>query len=156
MEAGAHIGKIVLATAEAGEEVPCTASPASARAAWIEAVCTRDLTALEALIDDEFVYVHSTGRVDDRASYLEYVRTGPDFLAFEFSVPQPRVSHDVAAFTGELRLTLRRTPAEDQISLDVHAIQLWRRVAGRWRLSAAQTTRRASASSCPEGPEPRP
>lgn len=141
MEAGRHVGKIVLATGEA--RAPRDGSPAAARAAWIEAVCARDLDALEGLVDNELVYVHSTGRVDDRASYLEYVRSGPAFVALEFSGPPARVAGDVATFTGSLRLTLRRTPAEEPVTLDVLAIQVWRRVAGRWRLSAAQTTRRA-------------
>lgn len=141
MEGGRHIGKIVLVTGEA--QAPRASSPASARAAWIEAVCARDLAALEGLLDDEVVYIHSTGQADDRASYLEYVRSGPAFVALEFSGPPARVTGEVATFTGDLRLTLRRTPSDEPIGLDVHAIQVWRRIAGRWRLSAAQTTRRA-------------
>lgn len=141
MEEGRHVGKIVLAPGEA--RAPSDGSPAAARAAWVEAVCSRDLAAVGALVDDALVYVHSTGRVDDRASYLEYVRSGPAFVALEFSGPPARVAGAVATFTGDLRLTLRRTPAEEPFSLDVHVIQVWRRVAGRWRLSAAQTTRHA-------------
>ena len=141
METGRHIGKIVLVTGDA--VAPADGSVAGARAAWVGALRARDIAELEGLVADELFYVHSTGQVDDRTSYLDRVRSGPGFVALEFSGPPARVSGDVAVFTGDLQLTLRRSPEEEPVTLDVLATQIWRRVAGRWRLSAAQTTRRA-------------
>lgn len=140
MEEGAHVGKIMLANGEV--IVPVRRSLAEARSAWVDAVRARDIAALEGLLADDLVYVHSTGRVDDRASYLDYVRSGPEFLAVELSGPTARISGDTAVFNGRLRLELRRAPAEAPVELDVLATLVWQRIAGTWRLSVAQTTRR--------------
>jgi NADPH:quinone reductase len=140
MEAGRHIGKIVLVPGDA--RAPAGRLLADARSAWIEAVGARDLEALDGLLADDLVYVHSTGRVDDRASYRDNVKSGPEYVGHEFSGPPARIRADTALWTGDLRLTLRRTPGETPVTLDVLATQVWTRVAGRWRLSLAQTTRR--------------
>jgi NADPH:quinone reductase-like Zn-dependent oxidoreductase/ketosteroid isomerase-like protein len=140
MEKGAHVGKIVLVTGEA----PVRGRPglADARAAWAEALLARDTAALEGLVTDDLVYVHSTGRTDDGASYLDFVRSGPKFLAVEMLGAAPRLSGDTAVVTGRLRLVLERGPAETPFERDLFATQVWRRIAGAWRLSVAQTTRR--------------
>lgn len=140
LEAGRHVGKIVLAIGEV--EHPSGRSLDAARVALIEAVTGRDIARLDGLLDDDLVYVHSTGRVDDRTSYLGYVEAGPQFLGFDFAGPAPRISGDTAVFSGTLCLTLRRTPGELPVTSDLLATQVWRREAGRWRLSVAQTTRR--------------
>lgn len=141
MEEGRHIGKIVLVPQ--GARAPEAATPRAARAAWVAALISRDVGALEDLVDEDLSYVHSTGRADDRTSWLDHVRAGPDFLALEFRDASARLTGETAVLSGDLRLALRRAPTEEPVTLDVHSIQVWRRVAGRWRLSAAQTTRRA-------------
>ena len=141
MEKGAHVGKIVLANG--ATPIPAQPGLASARAAWAEALKARDATALGRLVADDLVYVHSTGRADDRAGYLDFVRSGPDFLAVEMTGPVLKMSGDTAVITGRLRLELRRGEGEPPAELDLLAIQVWRRIAGSWRLSVAQSTRRA-------------
>ena len=44
--------------------------------ARIAALLAKDTTALDDLLDDELVYVHSTGVADTKTSYLEGLVTG--------------------------------------------------------------------------------
>jgi putative PIG3 family NAD(P)H quinone oxidoreductase len=139
VEEGAHVGKIVLANGP----TPAPPGPARAQAAWAEALKARNTAALERIVADDLIYVHSTGRADNRTAYLDFVRSGPDFLAVEMTGPVLTMSGDTAVITGRLRLVLRRGEGEPPAELDLLAIQVWRRIAGSWRLSAAQTTRSA-------------
>ena len=45
--------------------------------ARIDAMCSQDAEALESLLSDSMVYVHSTGMVDTKESFLGHVRNGP-------------------------------------------------------------------------------
>ena len=42
----------------------------------IEAMTKGDMKALEALVHDQLVYTHSSASVDDKASWIESMRSG--------------------------------------------------------------------------------
>lgn len=110
------------------------------------AVVARDAEALATLLHDGLTYIHATGVRHDRAQLLQFVMTGPRFLAVELGTPQVRLHGNCAIVTGDLHLRLRREPATEIIEARSLASEVWLRDAAlprRWRLALFQSTRPA-------------
>jgi len=121
----------------------------TARRAWADALVQRDVDALAELLDDGVVYVHSTGIVHDRRAYLDYVRTGPRFLAVEMHDASLRLRGAVAIINGVLHLRLQRAGETARTQLTALATQAWFHDNDAWRLATAHTTRPAVAAPNP-------
>ncbi len=119
---------------------PGAAVLAAQQSLW-RALLRRDTDALQALLDEDLSYVHSTGLVHDRSGYLAYVAQGPTFLAAGLADPRLTLAGDLALFEGRLELTLQRAQEPQPQSLAAWATQVWRAGAAGWRLRRAQTTR---------------
>lgn len=109
--------------------------------AWARALVARDTGALAPLLDEDFVYVHSTGLYHDRAAYLDYVATGPRFLSVHLADARVLGAPGLALIEGLLEITLQR-PGQAPQALQSYATQVWREGPGGWRLRRAQTTGR--------------
>lgn len=102
-----------------------------------------DFDALDKLLADDLTYVHASGKVDTKASYLGALRTGDlRYLSWEPKDLQVRVLGDSAVLTGgyHVRAVDQRVQGEP---LDVHVIVLsvYARRAGHWQQVAWQSTR---------------
>jgi len=110
------------------------------------AVVARDGDALATLLHDGLTYIHATGVRHDRAQLLQFVQTGPRFLAVDLQAPQVLLQGDCAIVTGALHLRLQRAPAAEPIDAQSLASAVWLRDAAapqRWRLALFQSTRPA-------------
>ncbi len=108
------------------------------------ALLDADATALDELLAKDFRYVHATGRVESRGSYLEAVAAGKNkFLRFE----QGDVSIDdhgnVAVATGALAITVSQQ-GNEQVR-NFRYVAIWVASASRWRLSFWQSTSNTNA-----------
>ena len=102
-----------------------------------------DFDALDKLLADDLTYVHASGKVDTKASYLGALRTGDlRYLSWEPKDLQVRVLGDSAVLTGgyHVRAVDQRVQGEP---LDVHVIVLsvYAKRAGHWQQVAWQSTR---------------
>lgn len=69
------------------------------------ALLAADAVALRALVHDDLVYTHSTGRQDDTASYVRAVASGKArYRAMERTELRCRVQGDVAVLDGKVRM----------------------------------------------------
>jgi ketosteroid isomerase-like protein len=103
-----------------------------------DALMTNDKAALESIYADDFVYVHSSGRVEERSSYLNSVTTGENkFLSFAHEDLRIELLGDAALMTGTMRMT--RTKSK----LVVLFAELWVRENGEWRLKYQHNTKKA-------------
>jgi ketosteroid isomerase-like protein len=108
------------------------------------ALVDADAAALDELLAKDFRYVHATGRVESRGSYLEAVAAGKNkFLGFE----QRDVSIDrygnVAVATGALAITLLQQGNEQLRNFRYVAI--WVASSSGWQLSFWQSTSNTNA-----------
>ena len=102
-----------------------------------------DFDTLDKLLADDLTYVHASGKVDTKASYLGALRTGDlRYLSWEPKDLQVRVLGDSAVLTGgyHVRAVDQRMQAEP---LDVHVIVLsvYAKRARHWQQVAWQSTR---------------
>lgn len=104
------------------------------------ALAARDLPALEALMDDGLVHVHATGKVDDKAQYLEMVARHIDFLSVERSGMRVRVHGDTAIASGRLQQRIVLRESGEQRLMQAYVTQVWIRGEGGWRQCAFHAT----------------
>ena len=81
-----------------------------------DAMLSGDSAALEALLSDALVYVHSTGAHDTRDSYLRKIRDGAmRYLHLELCGLQAQVLPGVALVTGTMQATVLKDGQEKQV-----------------------------------------
>lgn len=116
--------------------------------ARIKALVAADVTALADRLADDLRYVHSTGTVDTKESFLELVRSGRSrYTAY---APLERVvrfpAPGIALDSGRARL--RVETADGPIEAEFHYLAAWRHEAGGWKFFAWQSAR------APKSPTP--
>jgi hypothetical protein len=109
--------------------------------ARIRALTAGDVAALAARLADDLRYVHSTGTVDTKDSFLELVRSGRSrYTLYE---PLERVvrfpAPGIALDSGRARLRVEM--ADGPVEAEFHYLAAWRHEAGAWRLFAWQSAR---------------
>ena len=130
--------------AEACAADACIADVLAAERARAATVVARDTDALAMLLHDGLTYIHATGVRHGRAQMLQFVQTGPRFLAVALVTPRVQLHGDCAIVTGDLHLRLQREPAAEPIEARSLASEVWWRDAApphRWRLALFQSTR---------------
>ena len=108
------------------------------------AIGAADSNALEAVLDDELVYVHSTGAAEDKAAYMQ-TSIGGTPRTVERGGLDIRVYGDVGVVIGDyiVRIDPEGSDAEGRV-LEASGLQVWLRRDGRWRLLAHQGTGQSS------------
>ncbi len=108
-----------------------------------DAMLSGDSAALEALLSDALVYVHSTGAHDTRDSYLRKIRDGAmRYLHLELCGLQAQVLPGVALVTGTMQATVLKGGQEKHVNSVF--LSVWAPdpsdMGGAWRLRAHQGT----------------
>jgi ketosteroid isomerase-like protein len=99
----------------------------------IRAVLSRDRGALERVLSDALVYVHSNGVEDDKGRYLDRVASGHyDYRAFVQRRRSFRIAGDFVFMNGENAVDIVRDGAIQHLA-GRYTIA-WRREGGVWRL----------------------
>lgn len=116
-------------------------TPEAATAALYRAMLAHDLAALDALLHDDGIYIHSPGFTETKRAFLDGVRDG----LYEYEVVLPideRVERDgdlaVVHSTLDFQGGARGTP---HIPFRLLTTLVWRRVDGVWRLWLRHATR---------------
>ena len=107
----------------------------------IQAIRTNDADAMRGIIDEKFLYIDESGKVYDRSSLFEAVRTHE--LTFDSDVDLTetdyRVDGDLVILVG-LMLGHARLDGEQQV-YRLRSMRVWRLRKVDWRLLAWQSSR---------------
>jgi len=111
-------------------------------AARFSAMKEGDLDELDAILDDNLIYVHSNGRIDSKAEYLETLRQGAiHYEAIEVKGDRYRIGKDSAVLVQSVIATMRVGVGRELITRDMVLMSVWRcNSTGRWTLGAVQST----------------
>ncbi|WP_321957424.1 nuclear transport factor 2 family protein [Paraburkholderia bannensis] len=105
------------------------------------AMLAADTQALEALLDEALIYIHSTGARDSRASYLEKLASGAmRYEAVTLDVSDVIVRERFALLSGTMTATVRvaaATPAVLAIASQYEAV--WMQSEEGWRVAAMRS-----------------
>ncbi|MDN5005488.1 nuclear transport factor 2 family protein [Bradyrhizobium sp. GCM10027634] len=105
----------------------------SADQARIAALLNRDRQALQDIISDQLIYVHSSGREETKELYVERVAKGEyDYRSFVITRRDLRVLNDFVFDNGDSEIDIVVNGQLREIA--GRYLMVWKREDGRWRL----------------------
>ncbi|CAB3781520.1 YybH family protein [Paraburkholderia caffeinilytica] len=100
-----------------------------------------ELSALESLLDDDLVYVHSTGLVHGKAELIRFFAETLEVLHVQTSINSFTDGGDIAYIGLFQRMRARlRVDATREVSACTYVGEVWRQRSGDWRLLHFQST----------------
>jgi uncharacterized protein (TIGR02246 family) len=103
------------------------------------ALAAGDVEALSDLIADDYIHVHATALIHDKAAMLNHVRKSPRTVAPR--TPKIRVYGDFAILTGEMVNIAPGSGGAEPSRTRLYATQVARKIDGKWKFISFQTTR---------------
>jgi len=103
------------------------------------AMTGRDADALAAMLHEDLVYTHSSAVVDDKASYVEAIRSGKTrYHSIKRSEERVRAYGDTAFVTGRAEIEVDVNGQHK--SLRLRYLDAWTRTREGWKFVAWQST----------------
>lgn len=99
-----------------------------------------DTDALQRLLADDLIHIHSTGMVHDKPGFMEHIKRMGGFVAVERRETNIQIDGNLAIVTGNTMNTVRSRKTGEQVSLDGFSTLLLRRVNGHWQIVLSQLT----------------
>lgn len=133
------LGVINGTMAQSKEEAAVNAAVENLKKAMIDG----DKGALEKITSDKLSYGHSSGRVEDRAAFVDNIVTGKsDFVTIELTNQTVSVSGDAAIVRHTLSATTNDSGNPGSVKLNIMLI--FQKQKGQWKLLARQAVKVAS------------
>jgi ketosteroid isomerase-like protein len=118
---------------------------AAAEQALYRAMIAQDLAALDAILADDSVYIHSTAVAESKQGYLDGVRDGLyEYGAIDSDEVSVRYYGDVAIQMGTVRMTVSAR-GQPKTPIALLFTLVWKREVPGWRLWQRQATRLVEA-----------
>lgn len=106
----------------------------ASQAARISAMIAADIQQLDALLDEDLSYSHTTGWSETKPSFLKTVQSGRiDYQQFEPREVAVRLYDDTAVLTGLVDVNLGRT------DFTIRFLEVQRKIGDTWKLTAWQS-----------------
>ncbi|WP_180899752.1 nuclear transport factor 2 family protein [Martelella soudanensis] len=104
------------------------------------ALISADPAALDAILEDDLVHVHSTAMVHGKAALIAHVDRMGGFIAIERGSLDIRIEGDLAITTGTTTNHVRSPQTGGEVALDGFQTVVFRLRSGRWRVLLSQLT----------------
>lgn len=122
--------------AQSKEEAAVTAAVENLKKAMIDG----DKAGLEKITADQLSYGHSSGRVEDKASFVDNIVTGKsDFVTIELTNQTVTVAGDAAIVRHALSATTNDNGNAGSVKLNI--LLIWQKQKGQWKLLARQAVK---------------
>ena len=108
-----------------------------------------DLASLDQIMADDVTYIHASGKVDTKKSYLEAIRSGQlRYISWQPKGLHVRVMGDGAAvIDGEYLVRVADSRVQpDPFDINIFILTVYQRRNGRWQQIAWQSTRDVALS----------
>jgi ketosteroid isomerase-like protein len=124
-------------TSRAGKEVMAIEE------ARTSALDRSDVAALERIMADDVTYIHASGKVDTKASYLDAIRSGKlHYISWRPKSLQVRMLGSAAVINGEYAVRVRDSRVQTEpFDIDIFILTVYAQRDGRWQQIAWQSTR---------------
>lgn len=122
--------------AQSKEEAAVNAAVENLKKAMIDG----DKAGLQNITSDKLSYGHSSGRVEDKATFVDNIVTGKsDFVTIELTNQTVSVSGDAAIVRHMLAATTNDSGTPGNVKLNV--LLVWQKQKGQWKLLARQAVK---------------
>jgi ketosteroid isomerase-like protein len=127
------------AIAQTKEETAVSTAVETLRKAMIDG----DKTGLQKITADQLSYGHSSGRVEDKATFIDNIVTGKsDFVTIDLTNQTVAVAGDAAIVRHTLSATTNDSGNPGSVKLNI--LLVWQKQKGQWKLLARQAVKVAS------------
>jgi ketosteroid isomerase-like protein len=118
------------------EEAAVSAAVENLKKAMIDG----DKAGLEKITADQLSYGHSSGKVEDKASFVDNIVTGKsDFITIELTNQTVTVAGDAAIVRHALSATTNDNGNAGSVKLNI--LLIWQKQKGQWKLLARQAVK---------------
>lgn len=140
----------LVSTIPAGRLLAADAATESAKAEVIAAENARtaalthqDVAALDKLLSDDLTYIHASGRIDNKKTMLEAVKSDQlHYISWTSKEMHVRMFGHTAILDGEYAVkVINRSASPDTLDLNVLFLGVYAKSGSHWRLIAWQTTK---------------
>jgi ketosteroid isomerase-like protein len=108
-----------------------------------KAMIDGDKAGLEKITSDKLSYGHSSGKVEDKATFVDNIVSGKsDFVTIELTNQTVSVSGDAAVVRHTLSATTNDNGNPGSVKLNI--LLVWQKQKGQWKLLARQAVKVAS------------
>ena len=129
-------GIVNTAMAQSKDESAVAAAVESLKKAMIDA----DKVRLQKLTADQLSYGHSSGKVEDKATFVENIVSGKsDFVTIDLTNQTIAVSGDAAIVRHTLSATTNDSGKPGSVKLNI--LLIWQKQKGEWKLLARQAVK---------------
>lgn len=117
-------------------------------AARTDALDRSDIAALDRIMADDITYVHASGKVDTKRSYLDAIRSGQlHYISWTPKNLHVRMLGDAAVINGEYTVRVRDSRVQSTpFDINIFILTVYGRREGRWQQIAWQSTRDVALS----------
>jgi ketosteroid isomerase-like protein len=142
------VSPVTLAQPGSSHDTAAAKEVMAAEAARTSALVKSDLAALDRIMADDVTYIHASGKVDTKQSYLEAIRSGQlHYISWQPVKLNVRVAGDAAVITGEYAVRVTDSRAQrDPFDINIFILTVYERRDGRWQQIAWQSTRDPATS----------
>ena len=132
-------GIMNIAMAQSKEEAAVTAAVENLKKAMIDG----DKAGLQNITADQLSYGHSSGRVEDKATFVDNIVSGKsDFVTIDLTNQTIAISGDAAIVRHTLAATTNDGGNPGSVKLNI--LLIWQKQKGQWKLLARQAVKIAS------------
>lgn len=129
-------GLTVGAMAQSKDEAAVTAAVENLKKAMVDG----DKAGLEKITTEKLSYGHSSGKVEDKATFVDNIVTGKsDFVTIELTNQTVSVSGDAAIVRHTLAATTNDNGNAGSVKLNI--LLVWQKQKGQWKLLARQAVK---------------
>jgi hypothetical protein len=131
------------AVAEPMADQKSAASVAAAEKERTTALEHGDVAAVEKILGDDLTYVHASGKVDSKASYLAAIRSDElHYISWQSKTMHVRPLGEAAVIDGEYLIrVIDRRVKPDPFDVNIFFLGVYAQRDGRWQMVAWQSTR---------------
>ena len=109
----------------------------AAEQAFVNAVLKRDKAALDKLLADDLVYVHSSSKVESKADVIQVISSGAtEYESIEFKDTNVRQYGDVVITTHKATIKTKQTGVAN-----LFVTHVWVKNKGGWQFASRQASR---------------
>lgn len=129
-------GMVTTTTAQSKDSAAVSAAVELLRKAMIDA----DKAGLQKVTADQLSYGHSSGRVEDKATFIENIVSGKsDFVTIDLTNQTVAVAGDAAIVRHTLSATTNDGGTPGTVKLNI--LLVWQKQKGQWKLLARQAVK---------------
>jgi Domain of unknown function (DUF4440) len=132
-------GSMLAADAADSARSEVTAAEKARAAAFVN----HDVATLDKLLRDDLTYIHASGRIDNKKSLLEAIRSDElHYISWTAKEMHVRITGETAVVDGEYAVrVINRKASPDTLDLNIFFLSVYVRSGGRWQQIAWQSTK---------------